>query len=127
MKWRYQSNIEQKYLFFCLRENKKLVALAVATIFQKEMVIAEIFSSKKDIELGRFLLFKIMRWSFKDSLKKINFSGKDDGFFKLVFDVFYTQPGKLKLCIKILNDPELERRAMLPNNWSSTAGDLDSQ
>lgn len=125
LSWRYAKHPTQSYQFVSLREHGRLVALAVATKAGGDLLITELFSAKKDIALGRLLVHRIVSSPLAAGVRSIRFTGRDDVFFDGVFAGFERHASQLVFCLRVFANDERASRALLPNNWTVTVGDLD--
>ncbi|TVP51232.1 MAG: GNAT family N-acetyltransferase [Gemmatimonadales bacterium] len=125
LEWRYADNRSTNYRFYSLREDGKLLALAVATSIRETLRVTELLSAKKDVPLAQLLVQHLTRRTMGEPVHSITFTGRDDLFFESVFTGYARTASPLVFCLLEFDRDEVGSRARIPGNWTVTSGDLD--
>lgn len=128
MKWRYQQHPEHRYVYHVLYVGDSADGLIVVRDSGKSAAVCELIHRKKDVSQAAYLLNAAVRHHASGMVQTINFHGHDDGFFHSVFrrcgfGVSYSN--SFIFSGRVFGDSELERRFLMPQNWTVVLGDTD--
>ena len=128
MQWRYERHPEHKYVCHVLYQGDSAEALLITRESQNSVAVCELLHRRKDVLQSAYLLNTIISDAVRKRIRRVEFFGHDDGFFDSVFgqcglrSVYSTG---LVFGGRVFSDSELERRFILPQNWTVVYGDTD--
>ncbi len=128
LKWRYENHPTNKYTFHVLYHKDVAEGLAVCKETVDSVSICEVIHRTKDLMQTVILLRNLINYYIQSPVQKIEFYGRDNGYFDHVFAAsgFNIQPlSGYVLVGKVLENEILDKIFMLPDNWSVSYGDTD--
>jgi hypothetical protein len=125
--WRYDQNPTHKFEYFYLVSKGRIVALGVATVDRGNVWICELIVEDRNVQVGRFLINRILRHYAKPQIGHVRFLGHDCGFFEKVLASFQPVDSFAFVfhAIAVGENDDLRTVYLEPLNWTITFGDVD--
>jgi hypothetical protein len=129
MRYRYQEHPDRAYRFHTLYADGSPQGLVVVRDANGLAMICEVLHRKKNVRETAFLLRSVLsHCQRRSSVDLVEFRGWDGGFFDAAFALagFKCLPtSELVFAGRVFDDPELEKKFLLPHNWTVAIGDTD--
>jgi hypothetical protein len=129
LEYRYQNHPDRTYRFHILYAGDQPAGLVVVRDASSIAMICEVMHRKKDVRETAFLPRSVLsHYQRHSESQHVEFRGWDSGFFDAVFSLsgFRCLPtSELVFAGRVFDDPDLEKKFLLPHNWTITIGDTD--
>ncbi len=124
--WRYDRNPNHEFRYVCLQRAGTTRALAVTVRLGSTLMICELLVPGREIAAGRRLVDAIREAAVTEGADKVQFFGRDAGFFDEVLRGFSRRIAFENVLVgRALDDAELDTLSRIPDNWTVTYGDAD--
>jgi hypothetical protein len=128
LKWRYERHPEHQYLVHVLYVGDSAEGIIVVRNSGQSVAICELLHRTKDVSQSAYLLNAVLRHHARSSLQRMEFFGHDDGFFDSVFrrcGFAVSYANSFIFCGRVFANDGLEKRFVVPQNWTVAYGDTD--
>ena len=127
LRWRYLRNPRHSYVLYPLFVNDILEGLVVVRKLGTLLVICEMLSRSKDIQLGMVHLLHVLKANFFSGIKEVAFLGHDNGYFETVFGrIGFGKSYSHVVCLgRVPKEGKFKQVFMIPDNWTFVYGDTD--
>ena len=128
LKWRYESHPDHNYAFHILTVMGRIESLIVALDCGETVAVCDLLHRTTNTRQSVLLLLHVLNYYNSSTIQKVEFYGYDNGFFNVVFGAcgFKIFPfSNFIFTGRIFDNTELEKRFIIPQNWTIAYGDTD--
>ena len=126
MTWRYAQHPDHRFTFHTLERAGELAGVCVSVVRDGVVLLCEFLVPSRDAAAGRRLLVETCLARAADRADRVQFLGRDPGYFAAVFRDFVRRPAPENVFVgRAIADEALTERMADAANWTLTYGDGD--
>jgi hypothetical protein len=126
MDWRYVRHPDHRFTFHSLERAGELAGVCVSVVRGGIVLLCELLVPERDAAAGYRLLLETCLARAADRADRIQFLGRDPGYFATVFRDFVRRPAPENVFVgRAIADDALTGRMADIGNWTLTYGDGD--